>query len=148
MLVLFLFVAHRQLPWHSMAVMVIVVEVVHCGLEQTRIETQVLGHLLVRLLVRSHCSLVRLLRTAHSLRSRAPLCSLVCFLAHFAHSLVRGTVNDLMAIYYFFLFRTTVGGRNEFVSCANLCHKHKRILLMTANPSCLFPSRKPKKRDS
>ena len=31
----------------------------HCGLEQTRIETKVLGHSLVRSLVRSHRSLVR-----------------------------------------------------------------------------------------
>ena len=32
------------------------------------------------------------------LRSRAPLCSL-CSLAHFAHSLAHGTVNDWMTIY-------------------------------------------------
>ena len=36
----------------------------HCGLKQTRIEMKVLGHSLVRLLVRSHRSLVHLLRTA------------------------------------------------------------------------------------
>ena len=65
----------------------------HCGLEQIRIETKVLGHSLVRSLVRSHRSLVRshrslvrLLRTtrfaralgcahsfAHSLTSLTPL---------------------------------------------------------------------------
>ena len=43
-------------------------------------------------------------RTAHSfacfglLRSRPPLHSLVCSLAHFAHSLARGTVNDWLAV--------------------------------------------------
>ena len=87
----------------------------HCGLEQTRIETLVLGHSLVRSLVRSHRSLVRLLHTtcyARALRctnslaqltrllapdsllcSRPPLRSLVCSLAHFAHYLARGKVS-------------------------------------------------------
>ena len=42
----------------------------HCGPEQPKTQTEVLGHTLVRLLVRSHRSLVRLLRTtcfAHAL---------------------------------------------------------------------------------
>ena len=52
----------------------------HCGPEQPKIQTEVLGHSLVPLLVCSHCSLVRLL-------------------AYFAHSLARVTVNDWMAIY-------------------------------------------------
>ena len=47
----------------------------HYGRKLPRIQTEVLGHSLVRSLVRSHCSLVR-------------------SLAHFAHSLARGTVND------------------------------------------------------
>ena len=37
---------------------------VHYGLEQAKIQTAVLGHLLVRSLVRSHRSLIRLLRPA------------------------------------------------------------------------------------
>ena len=37
-----------------------------------------------------------------SLRLCAPLCSLFCSLAHPAHSLARGTVNDRMAIYSVF----------------------------------------------
>ena len=47
-----------------------------------------------------------------SLRSRPPLHSLVRSLAHFAHSLARGTVNDWMAILsvFFFLFSTIVQG--------------------------------------
>ena len=39
------------------------VETMHCGLEHARIWTVVLGHSLIRLLVRSHCSLIHLLRT-------------------------------------------------------------------------------------
>ena len=66
----------------------------HYGPKQPRIQTEVLGHSLVRSLVRSHCSLVRLLRTARF------ACALHCAhsLAHFAHSLARVTVNDWMAI--------------------------------------------------
>ena len=92
----------------------------YCGPEQPRIQTDVLGHSLVCSLVRSHRSLDCLLRPACLLtrsaalmrsaaltcslaldcllRSRPPLRSLVCSLAHFAHSLARGTVNDWMAI--------------------------------------------------
>ena len=40
----------------------------HYCLEQPKIQTAVLGHSLVRSLVRSHRSLVRLLRTARALR--------------------------------------------------------------------------------
>ena len=61
----------------------------HCGLEQTRIETKVMGHSLVRSRIRSHRSLVRLLRTARF--ARALRCA--HSLAHFAHSLARGKVN-------------------------------------------------------
>ena len=50
----------------------------------------VLSHSLVRQLVHSHRSLVRLLRTARFART------LRC--AHFAHSLARGKVNHTMAI--------------------------------------------------
>ena len=42
---------------------------VHYGQEQPRIQTEVLGHSLVRLLVRSYRSLVRLLRTARVARA-------------------------------------------------------------------------------
>ena len=41
----------------------------HCGLEQTRIETSGLGHSLVCSLIRSHRSLVCLLRTARFARA-------------------------------------------------------------------------------
>ena len=52
--------------------------------------------------VRSHRSLVRLLRTIHFARS---------FARSFTHSRVRGTVNDLMAIFsVFFLFWTILHG--------------------------------------
>ena len=67
----------------------------HCGQEQTRIQTEVLSHLLVRSLIRSHSSLIRLLCTA-------PLHLLVRLLAHFAHSRAHGTVNDRMAIHSVF----------------------------------------------
>ena len=65
----------------------------HYGRKQPRIQTEVLGHSLVRSLIRSHRSLIRLLRTARFAR-----CSLVRSLAHFAHSLARGKVNYYMAI--------------------------------------------------
>ena len=51
----------------------------HCGPDQPRIQTGVLDHSLVCLLIRLHRSLVP-------------------SLAHFAHSLARGTENDCMAI--------------------------------------------------
>ena len=54
---------------------------------------------------RSHRSFALLtcsLAPPYLLCSHAPLCSLVCLLAHFAHSLARGTVNDSMAIYSVF----------------------------------------------
>ena len=57
----------------------------HCGPEQPKIQTEVLGHLLVYSIVRSNRSLVR-------------------SLAHFAHSLTRGTVNYQTAIYSLFSF--------------------------------------------
>ena len=51
-------------------------------------------------------------RTAHSLACSgllASLRSLICSLAHFAHSLARGKVNDWMALLsVFFLFSTIV----------------------------------------
>ena len=48
----------------------------HCGPEKPRIQTYVLGHSLVRSLVRLHCSLLCLLRTACFPRA------LICLLAH------------------------------------------------------------------
>ena len=72
----------------------------HLGLEQTRIKTLVLGHSLVRLLVRSHRSLVRSLRTARFARA------LRC--AHsFARSLTSLTpsaVGQKMAFYSMIFF--------------------------------------------
>ena len=56
---------------------------IHCGPEHARIQIEVLGHSLV-------CSLA----PDCSLHSRPPLHSLVRSLAHFAHSLARGKVND------------------------------------------------------
>ena len=47
---------------------------------------------------RSLAPLTHLLAPPCLLCSRAPLRSFVCSLAHFAHSLARGTVNDWMAI--------------------------------------------------
>ena len=63
----------------------------HCGPEQPRVQTLELGYLLVRLLVRSHRSLVRLLCTTH-----------FAHMLRCAHSRARGTVIDLMAIYSVF----------------------------------------------
>ena len=51
---------------------------------------------------RSLAPLTRSLAPHYSLRSRAPLRSLVCSLAHFALSLARGTVDDWMDIYSVF----------------------------------------------
>ena len=65
----------------------------HCGSEKSRIQMLVLGHSLVR-------SLALLTRTAHSFPCSALLASLersaalTRLLAHFAHSLAHGTVND------------------------------------------------------
>ena len=66
----------------------------HSGSDQPRIGTKVLGHSLVRLLA----PLTRSLAPDCLLRSRPPLRSLVRSLAHFAHSLARGKVNNWMAI--------------------------------------------------
>ena len=53
---------------------------------------------LARPFARLLAPLTRSLAPDCSLRSRPPLHSLVRSLAHFAHSLARGTVNDWMAI--------------------------------------------------
>ena len=53
---------------------------------------------LARPFARSLAPLTRSLAPDCSLRSRPPPRSLVRSLAHFAHSLARGTVNDWMAI--------------------------------------------------
>ena len=80
----------------------------HYGPKQPRIQTEVLGHSLVRSLIRSHRSLVCLLRTARFARAHRYTHSL-------AHSLAHGKVNDWMPIlsvffsiclgFPFFLFR-------------------------------------------
>ena len=67
----------------------------HYGRKQPRIQSEVLGHSLVRLLVCSHHSLVRLLWTTRFARA---FCCAHSF-AHFAHSLARGKMmsqNDLI----------------------------------------------------
>ena len=69
----------------------------HYGPKQSRILTAVLGHSLDRLFVRSHRSLVRLLRTARFARALRCAHSLTRSLAHFAHSLARGKVNFWMS---------------------------------------------------
>ena len=65
----------------------------HFGQKHPRIQTEVLGHSLVR----SLAPLTRSLAPDCSLRSRPPLRSLIRSLAHFAHSLARGKVNDWMS---------------------------------------------------
>ena len=57
---------------------------------------------LARPFARSLAPLTRLLASDYSLRSRPLLRSRVRSLAHFAHSLARGTVNDWMVIYSVF----------------------------------------------
>ena len=57
---------------------------------------------LARPFARSLAPLTRSLAPDCSLRSRPPLRSLVRSLAHFAHSLAHGTVNDWMAIFSVF----------------------------------------------
>ena len=71
-------------------------------LESMFIQTEVLGHSLVHSLVHSFA------RTAHSFScSRALLCSLVCSLDHFTHSIASGIVNDWTAFFsVFFPFWT------------------------------------------
>ena len=69
---------------------------------------------LARPFARSLAPLTRSLAPDCSLRSRPPLRSLVRSLAHFAHSLARGTVNDWMAILsvFFSIFdHSETGGR-------------------------------------
>ena len=60
------------------------------GPEQQRIQTEVLGHSLVRLLICLHRSLVHSALLASLARSAV----LTCSFTHFAHSLACGTVND------------------------------------------------------
>ena len=49
--------------------LVVVLSSMHCGPEQPRGQTAILGHSLVHLLIRSHCSLTSLTHFAHSLCS-------------------------------------------------------------------------------
>ena len=78
----------------------------HCEPKYPKIQTAVLGRTaknwdistgpLARPFAHSLAPLTRLLAPDCSLRSRPPLRSLVHSLAHFTHSLARGTVNDWM----------------------------------------------------
>ena len=69
----------------------------HRGPEQPRIQTEVLGHSLVCLLVHSHHSHIRLLRPTHF--ARVLRCARLL-----AHSLARGKLNDRMSIYSVFFY--------------------------------------------
>ena len=70
----------------------------HYGQKQPRIQTEVLGHSLVRSLAPFTCSGL--------LASLAPSAALIRLLAHFAHSLARGKVNHWMTnLSGFFYFR-------------------------------------------
>ena len=66
--------------------------------KETSVSTGPLARPFARLLIRSLAPLTGLLAPDCSLCSGPLLRSLVCSLAHFAHSLARGTVNDWMAI--------------------------------------------------
>ena len=55
--------------------------VIHCGPDQPRIQTEILGHSLVHSLVRLHCSLVCLLRTTPHYASLARSAALTRSLA-------------------------------------------------------------------
>ena len=70
---------------------------------------------LARLLAHSLAPLTHSLAPDCSLLSRPPLHSLVRSLAHLAHSLARGKVNDWMVIYsvFFYLFCTIVSGSHR-----------------------------------
>ena len=67
--------------------------------------------------------LTRSLIQDYSLRSHFPLRSLIRSLAHFAHFLTCGTVNDWMAILsvYFSIFNHSVAPRCSLRSCIPLC---------------------------
>ena len=70
----------------------------HSGSKQPWIETQVLGHSLVRLLAPLSYSLA----PPCLLRSRAPLCSLVLSLTHFTHSRESGWLDDYSVLFFYF----------------------------------------------
>ena len=91
--------------------------VLHCGPEQTRIQTEPLARPFARSLEPLTC----LLASDCLPHSRPPLHSLVRLLAHFAQSLARGTVNDWMI---FFLFFFSYIGHIIWVSVlgCNVCH--------------------------
>ena len=74
----------------------------HSGPEHERIQTEILGQSLVRSLIRTHRSLVCLLRTTRFARALCCAPWLARSLAHSAYFLVPGTVNDLMAIFSVF----------------------------------------------
>merc|ERR1712136_322498 len=80
----------------------------HYGRKQPRIQTEVLGHSLVRSLVPSHRSLVRLLRTARFARALRCAHSFARSLTSLTHSLViKGIIRWLFCL-CFFLFSTIV----------------------------------------
>ena len=81
------------------------------GPEKPRIQTEGLGHLLVRSLVRSHLSLIRLLRTTRFART---LCFAHSF-THFAQGLAR----------VFFLFWTAVLYEECICLLVRLSHKSR-----------------------
>ena len=81
----------------------------HSGPDQPRIQIRVLGHSLIRSLVRSYRSLVRLLRTARFARALHCAHSFARSLTSLAPSLVgKGMARRLFCLCFFFLFSTIV----------------------------------------
>ena len=74
----------------------------HCGPESPRILIGVLGHSLVHSLIRALRSLVRLLCPTRFARVLCCAHLLAGSLAHFAHSLARGTVIDSILCFFFY----------------------------------------------
>merc|ERR1719383_1265626 len=103
---------------------IVLVAPLHCGPEQPKIQTEVLGLTLVR----SLAPLTRSLAPDSSLRSRPPLRSLARSLAHFAHSQARGTVIDKMAILSVFFSIFDHSDLALVSSTINLFHSRRFIV--------------------
>ena len=92
--------------------------IIHCGPEQPRIQTEVLGHLLVHSLDCSHCSLIRLLLTTYF--ARALHCA-----RSFARSLTSFTLKKKLPVgqwsiwWLFILCFFSVLARSEIVTSCN-----------------------------
>ena len=97
----------------------------HYGPKQPRIQTEVLGHSLVRSLVRSHRSLVRLLRTASFARALHCAHSFARSLTLLTPSLVGQWYIRWLFCLFFFPFWTVVKHRKK---------NRKKVI-----ESCIFP---------